>query len=74
MPIRVLPVRLSSVLLTAVALAVVAGPWVGHDDEYESPSGSRVCLGSVGIVFCVPPDQMPPSPPSAPGLPSPPSR
>ncbi len=72
MPIRALPVRLTSVLPIALAVAMAGGPSDWHDDE--TPDGSRVCLGSLGMVFCVPPEQMPPSPPSAPTVPSVPTR
>jgi hypothetical protein len=55
-------VRLSAVCVTA---ALVVVPFLGH----QPADGSRVCVGGLETVVCVPPDQVPPSPPSEPSPP-----
>ncbi len=39
-------------LLAALVAAVALGATAPHDDD---DNGSRVCLGSMGMVACVPP-------------------
>ncbi len=50
MKIRMRFPRLLAALVVAVALLGAASGPLGDDDN-----GSRVCLGSMGMVACVPP-------------------
>lgn len=50
MKIETVSRRLLAALVVAVALVGVTSGPLGDDDN-----GSRVCLGSMGMVACVPP-------------------
>jgi hypothetical protein len=64
-----MPVRSPSVRLRAsvAAGALLAGAWLAsHPGDGDD---RRACVGSLGTVVCVPPEEPPPAPPSEPNPP-----
>ncbi len=64
MPVRSPSVRLSAIVTAATLLA---GPGLAYRPGDGDDRG--VCVGSLGTVVCVPPEEPPPAPPSEPSPP-----
>ena len=71
-----MPVRSPSVRLRAIAAAGGLLALAGAGLAYHPGDGDdrRACVGSLGTVVCVPPEEPPPAPPSEPTPPPLPSR